>query len=88
MKQLLSIPIEPLEEGGFLATSFELPAPIAQGRAIAERVEMTEDVAGKWINCFQPHGQPRPRALQHTPRAIGVARQISIPTVVVSLGNN
>ena len=42
---ILSITIEPLEEGGYLATSDDLQGLIAQGRTIAETVEIAQDVA-------------------------------------------
>ena len=44
---ILSITIEPLEEGGYLATSDDLQGLIAQGRTIAETVEIAQDVARK-----------------------------------------
>ena len=37
---LLSIKIEPLEEGGYLATSDDLPELLAQGRTVAETLEI------------------------------------------------
>lgn len=37
---LIAIKIEPLEEGGYLATSDELQGLVAQGRTVAETVEI------------------------------------------------
>ena len=45
----LSISIEPLEEGGYLATSDDLQGLIAQGRTMAETLEIAQDVARKLI---------------------------------------
>ncbi len=42
---ILSISIEPLEEGGYLATSDDLQGFIAQGRTMAETLEIAQDVA-------------------------------------------
>jgi predicted RNase H-like HicB family nuclease len=42
---LLNINVEPLTEGGFLATSDDLPDLVAQGRTIAETMEIAQDVA-------------------------------------------
>ncbi len=48
---LIAIKIEPLEEGGYLATSRELQGLVAQGRTVAETMEIAQDVARKlWVN--------------------------------------
>ena len=57
---ILSITIEPLEEGGYLATSDDLQGLIAQGRTIAETVEIAQDVARKLIESYVEHGDPLP----------------------------
>ena len=44
---LISIKIEELDEGGYLAKSDDIQGLIAQGRTIAEAVEIAQDVAGK-----------------------------------------
>jgi len=49
MQYLMTIKIEPLEEGGYLATSEVLPGFLAQGRSIAETIEIAQDVARKLI---------------------------------------
>jgi len=56
--------IERLEEGGFLGTSNELPGLVAQGRTIAETIEIAQDVAIGLIESFIEHGDPLPPALQ------------------------
>ena len=57
---ILSISIEPLEEGGYLATSDDLQGLTVQGRTIAETVEIAQDVARKLIESFAEHGDPLP----------------------------
>ncbi|HEB64977.1 MAG TPA: type II toxin-antitoxin system HicB family antitoxin [Chloroflexi bacterium] len=57
---ILNLHIEPLEEGGYLATSDDLPGLIAQGRTIAETVEIAQDVARKLIESYVEHGDPLP----------------------------
>ncbi len=57
---LVSIQIEPLEEGGYLATSRDLPGLIAQGRTVAETMEIAQDVARKLIESYLEHGDPLP----------------------------
>jgi len=61
---LLNIQIEPLEEGGFLATSNEIPELLAQGRTVAETMEIAQDVARKLVESYLEHGDPLPNALQ------------------------
>ena len=53
---ILSLEIEPLEEGGFLATSNDLQGLIAQGRTMAETLEIAQDVARKLIESYLEHG--------------------------------
>ena len=57
---LLTIQIEPLEEGGYLATSEDLQGLIAQGRTVAETMEIAQDVARKLIESCLEHGDPLP----------------------------
>ncbi len=55
---LLAIHLEELAEGGFLATSEELPGLVAQGRTVAETLEIAQDVAYKLIESCIEHGDP------------------------------
>jgi antitoxin HicB len=60
---LLAIQLEALPEGGFLATSDELPGLVAQGRTAAEALEIAQDVARKLIQSYEEHGDELPPAL-------------------------
>jgi predicted RNase H-like HicB family nuclease len=51
MELVLCIQIEELPEGLFLATSDELPGLVAQGRTVAETLEIARDVARKLIDA-------------------------------------
>jgi antitoxin HicB len=62
---LLSLDVQRLPEGGWLATSDEVPGLVAQGRTIAETLEIAQDVARKLAGSFIEHGDPLPVALQH-----------------------
>jgi antitoxin HicB len=64
---LLKVHLEELPEGAFLATSEELPGLMAQGRTIAETLEIAQDVARKLIESYQEHGDELPPALKETP---------------------
>ena len=60
---LVSVHIEPLPEGGYLATSDELPGLVAQGRTIAETIDFARDVARALVETYEAHGDPLPPAL-------------------------
>jgi predicted RNase H-like HicB family nuclease len=51
---LPGLEIEPLEEGGFVATSPQVQGLVAQGRTLAETREIARDVARKIIeSCIE-----------------------------------
>jgi predicted RNase H-like HicB family nuclease len=51
MELAVSVHIEQLPEGYDLATSDELPGLVAQGRTVAEALEIARDVAKKLIEA-------------------------------------
>lgn len=51
MELAIEIQIEELPEGLFLATSDQLPGLVAQGRTVAEALEIARDVARKLIEA-------------------------------------
>lgn len=51
MEQIANLHIEKLPEGVYLATSDDIPGLIAQGRTIAETVEIARDVARKLLEA-------------------------------------
>lgn len=76
---LLSIHVEALPEGGFLATSDELPGLLAQGRTVAETIEIAQDVARKLVESYIEHGDPLPPALSTaSPSEVDVRIPITI----------
>jgi len=60
---LVHIQIEPLDEGGYLATSDDLEGLIAQGRTVSETMEIAQDVARKLIEAHLEHGDPLPQTV-------------------------
>ena len=76
---ILSISIEPLEEGGYLATSEDLQGLIAQGRTIAETLEIAQDVARKLIESYVEHGDPLPLKIAQAVREPPRRTKIKIP---------
>jgi predicted RNase H-like HicB family nuclease len=55
--------IEALKEGGYLATSPDVPGLVAEGRSIMEAVEIAQGLTRKIIESCLEHGDPLPPAL-------------------------
>lgn len=51
MELALQIHVEELPEGVYLATSDDLPGLVAEGRTVAETLEIARDVAKKLIEA-------------------------------------
>ncbi|HLF04438.1 MAG TPA: type II toxin-antitoxin system HicB family antitoxin [Dehalococcoidia bacterium] len=80
MKEVLvSVHLEELPEGGFLATSEELPGLIARGRTVAETLEIAQDVARKLLESYREHGDELPPALKTVP---GTTVDLRIPVSI------
>jgi predicted RNase H-like HicB family nuclease len=59
MELVVRIQIEQLPEGVYLATSDELPGLVAQGRTIAEALDIARDVARRLIEARREReGEP------------------------------
>ena len=56
----LHLQIRRVENGQYLATSDEFPGLVAQGRTVAETVEIAQDVARKLIESDREHGDALP----------------------------
>ncbi len=57
MERVATLHIERLPEGVYLATSDDIPGLVAQGRTIAETLEIARDVARKLIEArFERQG--------------------------------
>lgn len=55
--------IEPLEEGGYVATSPDVPGLVAEGRSVMEAVEIAQGLTRKIVESCLDHGDPIPPAL-------------------------
>ena len=80
---LINIKIESLEEGGYLATSKDFPDWLAQGRTVAETMEIAQDVARKLVESYLEHGDALPEALKAA-RADKVAIEVKIPVSIAA----
>jgi len=65
-EHLVEIVVETLPEGGCLATSPVLQGLVAQGRTLAETLEIAQDVARRLIESRLEHGDPLPPELPQT----------------------
>jgi len=62
--------IEPIEEGGYVATSPDVPGLVAEGRSVTETVKIAQGITRKIVESCREHGDPLPPALtklQRTP---------------------
>ena len=55
--------IDKLADGGFLATSVDVPGFVAEGRSVAEATEIAQGLARKIVESCVEHGDPLPSAL-------------------------
>jgi predicted RNase H-like HicB family nuclease len=62
-KKSIHLHLEPLEEGGYVATSPDVPGLVAQGRDVTETVEIAQGLARKIVESCIEHGEPIPPAL-------------------------
>ncbi|MEW6040263.1 MAG: type II toxin-antitoxin system HicB family antitoxin [Elusimicrobiota bacterium] len=77
---LIPVTVEPLDEGGYLATSPVLQGLLAQGRTISETLEIAEDVARKIIESCIEHGDHLPEKLTSvTDKRIKLEVQVPVP---------
>ncbi len=81
---MVSLEIEPLEEGGYLATSNDLQGLVAQGRTMAETLEIAQDVARKLIESYLEHGDPLPPKIAATMNQPQRRTKIKIPVGIAS----
>jgi predicted RNase H-like HicB family nuclease len=64
MKKLnIRLNFEPLEEGGFVATSPDVPGLVAEGQTIEELTELAYALAHDIAASCRDHGDPLPPAL-------------------------
>ena len=78
----IRVHIEPLEEGGFLATSPDVPGLVAEGRSIAEAAEIAQGLARKIAESCLEHGDPLPPALAALPESsteVDLLVPVSVP---------
>ena len=73
-EHLITIKIKKLEGGGYLATSDTINGLVAQGRTIAETMEIAQDVARKLIESYIEHGDPLPSEVKRKEKAVEILK--------------
>jgi len=58
MELAIHVRVEELPEGVYLATSDELPGLVAQGRTVAEALDIARDVARKLLEARREREDP------------------------------
>jgi antitoxin HicB len=55
--------VEPLEEGGFVATSPDVPGLVVEGRSLVEVAELAQHLTRTIVETYLDHGDPLPPSL-------------------------
>jgi len=77
---MIRLKLEPLDEGGYVATSPDLQGLVAQGATIAETMEIARDVARKIVESCLAHGDPLPIPKRRKARSV----EAMVPVTVVA----
>ena len=64
----IRVRVERLKGGGYLGTSPDVPGLVAEGRSVAEAVEITQGLARKIVESCLEHGDPLPRVFRNKQR--------------------
>ena len=64
----LVVHIEELPEGGFMATSEEMPDLIAYAQTASDALENAKDVAQKLVDSYLEYGDPLPWEVRESER--------------------
>jgi len=68
-EEVFRLQIDPLDGGGYVASSPEVPGLGAEGRSITEAVEIAQGLARKIAESCIEHGDPLPPGLAPRVRA-------------------
>jgi antitoxin HicB len=60
---IIRLELEPLEEGGFVATSPDVPGLVAQGSTIAETCQIAQELVPQIVAVYLEKGIPLPPEL-------------------------
>ena len=60
-EKTIRLHIEPLEEGGYLATSPDIPGLVAEGRSVTEAAEIAQGLSRKIVDVPRSRRSPASR---------------------------
>ncbi len=55
--------VESLDEGGFVATSPDVPGLVVEGRSLVEVAELAQELTRTIVETYLDHGDPLPPSL-------------------------
>lgn len=64
-KPVICLEIEPLDEGGYVATSPDVPGLVAEAQSIEEVTELAYALCHDIAACCRDYGDPLPPALEN-----------------------
>jgi predicted RNase H-like HicB family nuclease len=64
----IRVRVERLKDGRYLGTSPDVPGLVAEGRSVAEAVEIAQGLARKIVESCLAHGDPLPRVFRNKQR--------------------
>ncbi|MBI4700652.1 MAG: type II toxin-antitoxin system HicB family antitoxin [Deltaproteobacteria bacterium] len=75
---VIRLKIAGLPEGGYVATSPDVPGLVAQGRTLAETAEIAQDVARKILESCLEHGDPIPPVFRRHRHALPASLAVAV----------
>ncbi len=75
-KTPIRLEIEPLDEGGFVATSPDVPGLVVDGQTIEEVIDIAQSLVPVMMESYLEHGDPAPPALQRRLEAFADLREL------------
>jgi antitoxin HicB len=70
----IRVRVENLKNGRYLGTSPDVPGLVAEGRSVAETVEIAQGLARKIVESCREHGDPLPPVFRSKVRSKRAAR--------------
>ena len=75
----IRVRVEDLKNGRYLGTSPDVPGLVAEGRSVAETVEIAQGLARKIVESCLEHGDPLPPVFRSKARS---KREFRVPVSV------
>jgi len=75
----IRVRVENLENGRYLGTGPDVPGLVAEGRSVAETVEIAQGLARRIVESCREHGDPLPPIFRHKQRS---AQEFRVPVSV------